>query len=1124
MAHSAIDQRLIRNAARSVEGLLELLIDGLEWPKPSSVDELPLLDWSPAELHLDPAHIGRLTSIKQVPRLTSSQPFGVFVLTFDGGRLPVQAVRRVVQKLIRRKRAGVHGGTAGLWDLHDLIFFCQSGESGGTLHIAAFSDGGPRPVMRVISWSAQATDTRLLLLSQTTLPDLIWPDEGLAQDLWREQWGQAFQTTYRQGVRSALQLAKSMAEVAREVRDNVRDMLPVETADGPLRSMYEDVRKGLIADLSPEDFADMYAQTMVYGLLTARITHPEDFVADARRTVLTFENPFLNAIYARIREGAADSFDTDELGLQDLAELLARTNMDEVLADFGSATRKDDPVVHFYEDFLKEYDPAQQIELGVYYTPQPVVQYQVRTVDQLLREEFGLPLGVADPTTWREYVSRVGGQVPEGVDPDMPFVSMLDPATGTGTYLVEWLRQAESNVRQEAAGRGVRGIAQDQEWARVVAKRILPQMAAFEIGLASYTVAHLKVALALPPEVRRQVRIPIYLTDTLAAPMNTGQLTLEPDPISEESGKADSVKLSRAITVVIGNPPYRERAAGRGGVVEAPSTSLTHPSLDAFREPGHGRLEFNLHNLNIYFWRWALWKALDQHPDTGGIVSFITTSPYISSGAFAGMRRYLRHNATTIRLIDCTPEGHQPDVPTRLFPGVQQTLAIMTVARRPGLVAAKDFQHASIHGSRDQKFKCLTASEPPTSRVFHGGPTDSLTPISGIWSMLPTMTQLMPFATTGLTTNRSWVISASPQALVQRWRTLLATPADQMDAVMKATRDRDSSRTFAPIPGFDQRGPLGREHQDPRLVRFSYRAFDRQYLIADSRVVDFPRPPMWQAMSDQQVFVVELHSEPMRIGPGLLFSALLPESSVFKGRGGRVLPAWRDSQGASPNLAPGLLATWAALMGPELTSDSWIRYLAGVAGTTAFFEHFREDLSVPGIRVPLTVDPAMFQRAQKLGEAALWAHTFGERGANPADLNLVDPPALPQLVRRPIEHSMPDGFTYDSKTGTLAFGEGRVDHVDTRVIDYTTSGMPVLRKWFGYRKAKPTGRASGELSEINATEWLDEWTDDLVEILTSLTWLVALEAPAADLLADIVAGPLLTLGPDGWSVSHPQKA
>lgn len=224
-----------------------------------------------------------------------------------------------------------------------------------------------------------------------------------------------------------------MAEVAQDVRDEVADLLAVETKTGPIRSLYRDVREHLLGDITQERFADVYAQTMVYGMLTARIAHPEQFESEQSLAVMKFDNEFLDAIYARFREGSDGIIDVDELGLADLAQQLTGTNVDELLADFGADNQRDDPVVYFYEEFLAQYDPEQRKDLGAFYTPKPVVRYIVRTVDDALKS-FGRPLGVADPTTWGEYVKThpdIG--IPKGALAEDSVVSMFD-ANGTGTF------------------------------------------------------------------------------------------------------------------------------------------------------------------------------------------------------------------------------------------------------------------------------------------------------------------------------------------------------------------------------------------------------------------------------------------------------------------------------------------------------------------------------------------------------------------------------------------------------------------------------------------------------------------------------------------------------------------
>ena len=378
------------------------------------------------------------------------------------------------------------------------------------------------------------------------------------------EFGKGFHS-YREGIKSAAALSRRMAEVAQDVRDEVRALYEVETKDGPIRALFSDIRDQLLGDLTPARFADVYAQTMVYGLLTARIAHPEQFKAEQSISALKFDNEFLDAIYSRFRDDSDGVIDVDELGLDELAEELAATDVDELLADFGADNQRDDPVVYFYEEFLAQYDPDQRRDLGAFYTPLPVVRYIVKTVDDALKS-FGLPLGVADSTTWGDYIKAHPevSETPVAPEASDPVVSMFDPANGTGTFLVEWLRQARRNAGDagEAAA--------------------LAHASACEISLASYAVSHLKVSLDISEALREQARLPIFLGDTLGT-KNPHVIDELADPISTEGANADEVKYDWNHNVLIGNPPYdRVESKGTGGFVTAPKKGPHARSLTTF--------------------------------------------------------------------------------------------------------------------------------------------------------------------------------------------------------------------------------------------------------------------------------------------------------------------------------------------------------------------------------------------------------------------------------------------------------------------------------------------------------------------------------------------------------------
>ena len=504
-----------------------------------------------------------------------------------------------------------------------------------------------------------------------------------------------------------------------------------------------------------------------------------------------------------------------------------------------------------------------------------------------------------------------------------------------------------------------------------------------------------------------------------------------------------------------------------------------------------------------------------------GRSGFALTSP-----AFQGMRRWIRRYTEEAHVVDCTPEGHQPDVPTRLFPGVQQPLAILTLtstSKKPEVANEGDrpmgeVRYRAVEGRQSDKFDQL--SRLGVDGDWLPGPSRWTGPLmpagSAIWEGAPSLPDLMPFRTTAVTANRPWPNAPHPEVLENRWARLAAADSAVRASLLKTTRDRDLEREFRPLPGFPARGPLGTEPGDClEPVPMGWRSFDLQYLIPDSRVLDMPRPALWEVRSDDQVYVVELHSEPLREGPGLVFSGLILESSYFKGRGGRVFPLWDDAEGTVPNVRPGFLENWGEALGCSVEPDAWLEYLAGVTGYPSFQERFADDLATPGIRVPLTGSSEVYDRARAFGRLALAANTRRERGSvsDLADLvpagDRIEPPQLIAPISDDPD-AMPDAYGYDPKSRVLTIGTGSIGPVDPDVMGFTTSGMPVFRKWFNYRKKNPSGRTKEGLSGINATHWYPEWTDDLVAMLSDLTLLVEATASHRALLDDLLDGPLVT--------------
>lgn len=1103
---------LIKAAPRSTAELFSLLHEGFDWPIYDAAlepDDL-LIDWTPEELHLDPKQVARLASISQIPPLTSKQKFGAFHLIFEGGQLPIGAVRRLVQRLVTSRR-GKGGGTLPTWKLHDLLFFCHADGARSAMHVVNFQERDGKRVLRVLSWDENSTETRIALLAKRALDELSWTSDEGPRLMTDPAAGVGF-SGYREGIRSAKSLSRRMAEVAQDVRDEVNGLLAVETSAGPMRTLYRDVRERLIGEISPERFADVYAQTMVYGLLTARIAHPERFKAERSLAVMSFDNEFLDAIYARFRDKADGVIDIDELGLADLAEQLAVTDVDELLADFGTDNQRDDPVVYFYEEFLAQYDPQQRRDLGAFYTPKPVVRYIVKTVDDALKS-FGLPLGVADATTWREYVDvHQDIAIPEAAGPDDAVVSMFDPANGTGTFLVEWLEQARRN-----AGAGAMEGA-------------LTRSSAIEISLASYAVSHLKVSLQLPAGVRENERLPIYLGDTLGVRRAAGLVGVD-DPIGAEGRLSDQVKFDRHHNAIIGNPPYdRVESEGTGGFVTARThgtraegfRSLFDDIFDDARQHTIFSHHASLYNLYVYFWRWAIWKAFEENSGPA-VVSMITASSWLTGPGALGLRRLAREVADEIIVLNLHGEGKGTQQDENVF-DIQSPVAVVTLIRRgrgDRSTPAK-VRYGSFWGTRADKLRRLSdlssgASELQTTDAPADWYAPLVPPTGGAeWQALPSLVNLFPWQIAGCKFSRTWPNAPTREVLQERWSALVGMSDLSERAIAFSTKPTGRNiftkvGTSVPLADLDPSSPT------PPIRRYQYRSFDRQWAFADPRLAELERPSLWAAESGRQIYMATLASYPVGPGPALTASTAVPDMAVYRGSfGGKdVIPMYRDARG-TPNADPALLQYVTARhrgidpSAPEVSVERLFAYVFGTLAGTDYTSRFAKPLRTPGARVPLTEDPEIFDAMVRHGEKLLWLQTFGDRFASDGS-SFPSPRAewAKTPTRPPADKSE---IVFDPANAMLRIADGVLSRLAPEVYAFEVSGLRVISKWLGYRMAIPGGRAASSKSPLDAirpTTWAPEWSQELLEIVSALEHTLEMQPIGSMLLDEMLLGQLI---------------
>ncbi len=908
--------------------------------------------------------------------------------------------------------------------------------------------------------------------------------------------------------KDAKQLAKQTARLCRLLRDEVCEQLAAGSQVlGVLEAGW---RRMLFPEATDAQFADGYAQAVTFGLLVARarkIRLCDGMDRVARELAST--NSLIGAAL-RIVTQEVESETTLKTSLTTLTRVL------DVVQWEAISKGNTDAWLYFYEDFLEVYDNSLRKKTGSYYTPPEVVGAMVRLVDETLRspERFALSRGLAASE-----------------------VTVADPAVGTGTFVLGALRRiAETVVAAEGEG-AVPGAVH----------AALARLIAFEMQLGPFAVAQLRILAEVHALTHGTATAAprMFVTDTLANPnIEEEWLPNTYAPIAESRREANEIKKHEPITVVLGNPPYKEKAKGLGGWVE--SGDERKPAiLNEWMPPrdwGVGAHAKHLRNLYVYFWRWATYKVFDHDPkaDTG-IVCFITVAGLLNGPGFQKMRDYLRRRANEIWVIDCSPDGHQADVPTRIFQGVQQPVCIVLASR----VTRDDDTPATVRfralpkGPREGKFAAL-AGIGLGDNAWVECPRDWRAPFlpaaTGEWSTFPALDDFFVYNGSGVMPGRTWIIAPDAESLKRRWDTLIHAPKDQQEdsfyphMAHGKLGDRHLMRAVSGgLHGHEARTqPVGSDDGPcVKATRYAFRSFDRQWIIPDNRLINRPNPQLWEWYSDQQVHLTALSRTSPTSGPAITFAGLISDLDHYKGSfGGRVFPLWTDANMQEANLRPGLLAFLGERYGEKTSAEDLMAYLAGVASHPAFTARFQPDLIQPGLRIPLTADASLFREAVQLGRRVIWLHTYGERFASPKEGRPKGPPRLPKdrMPRIPAQGAirdtpaaMPDAIDYDPARQRLLVGAGYVDRVPKAVWTYEVSGKQVVRQWFSYRqknRQRPVmgdRRPPSKLEEVQADHWLAEYTTDLIDLLNVLGLLVDLEPQQANLMDRICAGALVSI-------------
>ena len=674
-----------------------------------------------------------------------------------------------------------------------------------------------------------------------------------------------------QRITSAPRLAKLMAAKARLLANIIETAMNDETItieNDNLQGQYKAFKDVLIQELKKEDFADIYAQTIAYGMFAARLHDdtPEDFSREEAARLIPKTNPFLRQIFNNLAGNDLD--ERISWVVDDLATVFLATDLKKLMANYSRDKQHHDPMIHFYEDFLAEYSPKLRKAKGVWYTPQPVVGFIVRAVDEILQKEFGLSEGLADYSMIDREVAIEQSRdrrTTDGMKHEkrrFHRVQILDPATGTGTFLAEVVNQIYDRYRDN------QGI-----WQQYVENHLLPRLNGFEILMASYAVAHIKLDMLLAEtgyQHKTDKRLHVYLTNSLEESNNEPR-TLFAQWLSREATEANVIKRDYPVMVMIGNPPYSGESQNKGKWI----LSLME---DYKKEPG-GKQPLNERNpkwLNDDYVKFIR-LAQDYIEKNGeGVIGFINPHGYLDNPTFRGMRWNLLNTFDKIYTIDLhgnskkketCPDGSKDENVFDIMQGVSINLFIKTGKKAKGELGK--VYHKDLYGLRQQKYKFL--DEATIENIGY----EEITPKDPMYFFVPknfeleeeygvgvSIVDLFPLTNVG-------VVTANDKVLINQEKGSLCT----------TVRDCYKIETF-----------------DSYINNITYRPFDNQYIYYDTQLVERSREKIMSQMQHDDNIALLVGRQGQVCGNNIWNLAYIAKGivdfNVFYRGGGNVFPLY----------------------------------------------------------------------------------------------------------------------------------------------------------------------------------------------------------------------------------------
>lgn len=795
-----------------------------------------------------------------------------------------------------------------------------------------------------------------------------------------------------QRITSPVRLAKVMANKAQMLAQVIEQALDNDT-DGitELSQQMKVFKDLLIHDLNNKTFADIYAQTIAYGLFTARLYDktPEDFSRMEANSLIPKSNPFLRKIFNDIAGFNIDN--RIEWIVDDLVEAFRVTDMSKVMKDFGESTKRNDPMMHFYEDFLNQYDPQTRAKRGVYYTPQPVVDFIVRAVDDILKRDFNLPMGLADNSMIEhevindQYTGKKGDS--KTLKKRMHRVQILDPATGTGTFLATVIRQIHANMEGQWGA-----------WNSYVEQHLIPRLNGFELMMASYTIAHLKLSMVLHQTGFTQQsdkRLHVYLTNSLEE-HNADTGTLFSAAISNESNEASYIKRDTPVMVMIGNPPY--------------SVSSSNNSDYIVRLLNDYKKDLNERNIQPLSDDYIKFIRLGQEyiSRTGeGILAFICNNSFIDGIIHRQMRKELMQKFDEIYILDLhgnsrkketAPDGSKDENVFDIMPGV----SINIFVKKPQKTKSCKVFHSDLLGCQEYKYNYLDNNNLQNIKWIE------VKPIEPYFFYIPKdfslredyekgfkVDELMSVNAFGIVTFRDYLLVNESYQICQN------TLND-----LQSLNEHDFRQKYNIEDSRDWSYFNAKENAKyASIERISYRPFDEQFVLYSKKskgVISYPRYEIMRHLIRKNNQALTL----IRVNRGdefcVFVSSNITDKTILSPKdNANVFPLYLYSEDEGirvPNLNKEIWNKFNAAIGEETTPEVFFDYIYAVLHSPSYRTKYKEFLKIDFPRVPYPASLEEYHRLSAIGSQLRKLHLMEEVPStkyaqfNTAGSNIVDKP------------------------------------------------------------------------------------------------------------------------------------